>query len=86
MYQLGADAANYAMTELGFENGDANVLAINNAGYSVINGQTTDLCLDAVVEVSGCIPGKENLVNILSAPWKLLWFGFFNKNIGEAVY
>ena len=86
MYQLGADATNYAMTELGFEKGDANVLAVTNAGYPVINGQTTDLCLDAVMEISGCTPGKENLANILSAPWKPLWFGFFNKNTGEAVY
>jgi formylmethanofuran dehydrogenase subunit E-like metal-binding protein len=86
MYQLGADAANYAMAELGFEKGDVNVLALTNAGYPVIDGQTTDLCLDAVMEVSGCTPGKENLLNILSAPWKPLWIGFFNKNTGEAVY
>ena len=86
MYQLGADATDYAMTELGFEKGDANVLAITNAGYPVIDGQTTDMSLDAVTEISGCTPGKENLVNILSAPWKPLWFGFFNKNTGEAVY
>ena len=86
MYQLGTNATNYAMTELGFEKGDVNILAITNAGYPVIDGQTTDMCLDAVMEVSGCTPGKENLVNILSAPWKPLWFGFFNKNTGEAVY
>ncbi len=86
MYQLGADAANYAMDELGFEKGDLNVLAVTNAGYPVIDDQTTEMCLDAVMEVSGCTPGKENLVNILSAPWKPLWFGFFNKNTGEAVY
>ncbi len=86
MYQLGADAAEYAMAELGFEKGDVNVLALTNAGYPVIDGQTTDLCLDAVMEVSGCTPGKENLVNILTPPWKPLWFGFFNKNTGEAVY
>jgi len=86
MYQLGADAADYAMTELGFEKGDSNVLALTNAGYPVIDGQTTDMCLDAVMEVTGCSPGKENLINILSAPWKPLWFGFFNANTGEAVY
>jgi formylmethanofuran dehydrogenase subunit E-like metal-binding protein len=39
-----------------------------------------------VMEITGCTPGKENLVNILSPPWKPLWFGFFNKNTGEAVY
>lgn len=86
MYQLGANATDYAMAELGFEKGDTNVLAITNAGYPVIDGQTTDMCMDAVMEISGCTPGKENLANILSAPWKPLWFGFFNKNTGEAVY
>jgi len=86
MYQLGADAAEHAMAELGFEKGDSGVLALTNAGYPVINGQTTDLSLDAVMEATGCTPGKENLINILSAPWKPLWFGFFNSNTGEAVY
>ena len=86
MYRLGANATDYAMAELGFETGDPNVLALTNAGYPVIDGQTTDLCLDAVMEISGCSRGKENLVNIMSAPWKPLWFGFFNKNTGEAVY
>ncbi len=86
MYQLGADAANRAMTELGFEKGDLNVLALTNAGYPVIDGVTTDMCLDAVMDVSGCTPGKENLINTQSPPWKPLWFGFFNKNTGDAVY
>jgi formylmethanofuran dehydrogenase subunit E-like metal-binding protein len=86
MYKLGADATDYAMSELGFEKGDANVLAITNAGYPVIDGQTTDLCMDAVMDISGCSRGKENLVNIMSAPWKPLWFGFFNKSTGDAVY
>jgi formylmethanofuran dehydrogenase subunit E-like metal-binding protein len=86
MYQLGADAANYAMAELGFETGDADVLVLTNAGYPVIDGQTTDMCLDALVEITGCSRGKENLVNTQSPPWNPLWFGFFNKNTGEAVY
>lgn len=54
MYQLGADAANHAMDELGFEKGDVNVLTLTNAGYPVINGQTTNLCLDAIMDISGC--------------------------------
>ena len=86
MYQLGADAAEYAMAEMGFERGDAYVLALTNAGYPVINGQTTEACLDAVMDVTGCTPGKGNLLNILSPPWKPLWFGFYDKKTGEAVY
>ncbi|MDF0589760.1 FmdE family protein [Candidatus Methanocrinis natronophilus] len=86
MYQLGSDAAEYAMAEMGFERGDADVLALTNAGYAVIDGQTTEECLDAVMEATGCTPGKGNLLNILSPPWKPLWFGFYDKNTGEAVY
>ncbi len=86
MYQLGADAAEYAMAEMGFEKGDADVLALTNAGYPVINGQTTQICLDAVMEITGCTPGKGNFLNILSPPWKPLWFGFYSKKTGEAVY
>jgi len=40
-----------------------NVLALTNAGYPVIDGQTTDLCLDAVMEATGSSPGKENLID-----------------------
>ena len=86
MYQIGVDAAKYAMGEMGFERGDAHVLALTNAGYPVINGQTTEICLYAVMEVTGCNPGKGNLVNIQSHPWKPLWFGFYDKRTGEAVY
>ncbi|UEC42178.1 MAG: FmdE domain-containing protein [Methanothrix sp.] len=84
--QLGAEAAEYAMGEMGFERGDTDVLALTNAGYAVIGDQTTEECLDAVMEVTGCTPGKGNLLNILSPPWKALWFGFYDKRTGEAVY
>ena len=84
--QLGAEAAEYAMGEMGFERGDTDVLALTNAGYAVIGDQTTEECLDAVMEVTGCTPGKGNLLNILSPPWKALWFGFYDKKTGEAVY
>jgi formylmethanofuran dehydrogenase subunit E-like metal-binding protein len=39
-----------------------------------------------VIDISGCTPGKENLIDVKSPPWKPLWFSFFNKRTGKAVY
>jgi len=86
MYVLGNKAAEYAVEQLDFEKGDSDILALTNAGYVVIDGQTTGRCLDAITDVTGCSVGSENLLSIQNAPWKQLWFGFFNKETGYAVY
>ncbi|MCL6446602.1 MAG: hypothetical protein K6U04_00385 [Armatimonadetes bacterium] len=83
---LGAKAASIAMEQLSFTKGDENVLAMTNAGYAIINGQTTEKCIDGVTAVSGCTVGKGNLLLIHRSKEKPLWFAFFKKDTKELVY
>lgn len=86
MKDLGSKAANSAMTDLQFENGDANILALTNAGHAIVDGKTTQGALTGVMDESGCNVGDGNLFQVLRPYWKPLWFYFYNKGTGEAVY
>ena len=86
MKDLGSKAANEAMTELQFKKGDANVLALTNAGHAIVDGKTTQGALKGLTEESGNSVGDGNLFQVLRPYWKPLWFYFYNKETGEAVY
>lgn len=86
MKDLGSKAANVAMTELQFKKGDANVLALTNAGHAIVDGETTQGALKGVMEESGCNVGDGNLFQVLRPYWKPLWFYFYNKGTGDAVF
>ena len=86
MKDLGSQAANAAMKELAFKNGDANILALTNAGHAIVDDVTTEGALKGIMEESGCNVGDGNLFQVLRPYWKPLWFYFYNKATGEAVY
>ncbi len=86
MEELGSKAAKAAMDQLKFEKGDTNVLALTNAGYAIVDDQTTEAALKGLTEVSGNSMGDGSLFQILRPHWKPIWFYFFNKSTGEAVF
>ncbi len=86
MKDLGSKAAKEAMTELQFKKGDTNILALTNAGHAIVDGKTTQAALKGLTEESGCSVGDSNLFQVLRPYWKPLWFYFFNKETGEAVF
>jgi formylmethanofuran dehydrogenase subunit E-like metal-binding protein len=86
MKDLGSQAANAAMTQLAFKNGDANILALTNAGHAIVDGRTTEGALKGIMVESGCNVGDGNLFQVLRPYWKPLWFYFYNKATGEAVF
>ena len=86
MKDLGSKAANAAMTELGFKKGDANILALTNAGHAIVDGATTQGAIKGVMDESGCNVGEGNLFQVLRPYWKPIWFYFYNKATGEAVF
>lgn len=83
---LGGKAATLAMEKLHFAKGDANVLAMTNAGCAIISGQTTEKCIDGLAAVSGCTIGNSNLLLVQRAKNLPLWFAFYNKGTGEMLY
>ena len=86
LHLLGAKASTIAMQQLSFTKGDANVLAMTDAGYSIISGQTTEKCIDGVIAVSGCTTGGSNLLMIHRSKELPLWFAFFKKDTRDFIY
>lgn len=84
--ELGSKAAMEAMEQLKFENGDESVLALTNAGHAILDGQTTQAAIKGLMAESGNSIGDGNLFQVLRPHWKPLWFFFFNKTTGEAVF
>lgn len=64
----------------------AEVVVLTNAGYAVVNGSTTEGCLDGLSKVSGATVGKANLLEVHSSRDKALWFLFFDKKTGKSAY
>lgn len=86
MEELGTKAAKAAMEQLGVEKGDANVLILTSAGHAIVDGQTTQAAIKGLATESGNSIGDANLFQVLRPHWKPVWFYFFNKANGEAVF
>jgi len=86
MDELGQRAAWIAKDQLKFNKGDPNVLVLTNAGRAVVDGQTTERAISGVTKVSGLQNGDNTLWQVNRADWKPLWFYFYNKKSGKAVY
>ena len=86
MKDLGSRAAAVAMNQLDFEKGDENILAMTDAGYAMIGGQTTEAAVDGLSETCGCTIGKANLLMVHRSKFSPLWFFFYDKESDEAVY
>lgn len=86
MEELGSKAARIAMQELDVQKGDANLLILTDAGHAIIDGQTTQAAIKGLSAESGNSIGDGNLFQVLRAHFKPLWFYFFDKSDGEAVY
>ena len=59
---------------------------MTDAGYAIIGGKTTEKAIKGVSNVTGFSVGDENLLQILRPYWKPLWFYFYSKKTGDAVY
>lgn len=84
--ELGSRAAKAAMEQLNIEEGDSGVLILTNAGHAVVDGQTTLAAIKGITDESGNSLGDGNLFQVLRPYWKPLWFYFFNKATGDAVF
>ena len=86
MEELGSKAAKKAMQDLKMEKGDADLLILTNAGHAIVDGQTTQAALKGLSAESGNSIGDANLFQVLRPHWKPVWFYFFDKATGEAVF
>ena len=86
MEELGSKAAKKAMQDLKVEKGDADLLILTSAGHAVIDNQTTQAAIKGLMAESGNSIGDSNLFQVLRSHWKPVWFYFFDKATGEAVF
>jgi len=86
MEELGSRAAITAMEQLRFEKGDSNILALTDAGYAQIGNLTTEKTLLGITNEAGVNEGDGTLFRVLRANNRPLWFFFFSKSTGNAVY
>ncbi|GAB6906324.1 conserved exported hypothetical protein [Desulfosarcina cetonica] len=61
-------------------------VALTNAGYAEIDGQSTMGALDGLVQVLGVGRGDSSLVEVHSAADKALWFAIYQPRSGFCVY
>lgn len=86
MEELGSKAAKNAMQELKVEKGDADLLILTSAGHAKVDGQTTQAAIKSLMAESGNSIGDANLFQVLRPHWKPVWFYFFDRATGEAVF
>jgi formylmethanofuran dehydrogenase subunit E-like metal-binding protein len=86
MQELGSKAAKIAMQELKVGTGNADVLILTSAGHAIVDGQTTRAAIKGLNAESGNSIGDANLFQVLRPHYKPVWFYFFNKANGEAVF
>jgi formylmethanofuran dehydrogenase subunit E-like metal-binding protein len=84
--ELGSKAAKVAMGRLNIQKGGPNLLILTSAGYAIVNGQTTQAAINGLEDASGNSLGDANLFQVLRPYWKPVWFYFFNKATGQAVF
>ena len=84
--ELGSKAAKAAMSQLNVEKGNPNLLILTNAGYAIVDGQTTQAAIKGLTDESGNSLGDANLFQVLRPYWKPVWFYFFDKANGQAVF
>ncbi|MEA2051387.1 MAG: FmdE family protein [Euryarchaeota archaeon] len=83
---LGWRASEFAMKNMSFEKYDPNILAMTDAGYAVVDGKTTENCIDGIQAKTGCTVGKGDLLLIHRSRQRPLWFAFFDKKTGNCLY
>ena len=63
-----------------------NLIVLTNAGYSELDGVSTQDVLDGLTAVTGVSRGKNTLAEIHSAPWDPLWIAVFDRESGYCAY
>ena len=87
---IGGTAVNQSVDLLnqqaGRDSGRPEMTVLCNAGYAMIEGHTTQACLDGVRETAGVLEGKKTLLAVHSAGNTPLWFFVMDNTNGNGVY
>jgi len=75
-----------AMSEIGLQKGDRNLLVLTNAGYGQIGAQSTEAFIDIAQQVTGCSMGSRSLLTLHTSLQEPLWCSIYRKDTGKMVF
>ena len=87
MHMIGFKACKVGMGLLRLKKNDPNLMVFTNAGYvASIDGESTEQCIDAIMDESGCTIGKDNLLMLRTGMHSRVWFAFLNRDSMDCVF
>ena len=87
MNMLGFKACKVGMGLQEFGKNNPDMMVFTNAGYvASINGKSTEQCVDAIMDESGCTIGKNNLVMPRTSVNSRVWFAFLNTSNMDCIF
>jgi len=75
-----------AMSEIGLQKGDRNLLVLTNAGYGQIGAQSTEAFIDMAQQATGCSIGSRSLLILHTSIMEPLCYSIFRKDTGKIVF
>ena len=75
-----------AMNALGVARGSPGLCVLTDAGYAMVEGNTTECCIGTIERVTGCAISDGNLLPVHRSVDKPLWFAIFDNETKDCVY
>ncbi|MHC1574683.1 MAG: FmdE family protein [Candidatus Methanogasteraceae archaeon] len=75
-----------AMATLGVSRDSPGLCVLTDAGYAMVDGNTTECCIGTIERDTGCSIGDGNLLAIHRSVDKALWFAIFDNETKDCVY
>ncbi|HVP77794.1 MAG TPA: FmdE family protein [Thermodesulfobacteriota bacterium] len=83
---MAREAMGRALSEIGLQKGDENLLVLTNAGYGQIGSQTSEAFLDIARETTGCSVGTRSLLAVHKSVNDPLWCSIFRKDTRKLIF
>ncbi|HUL29662.1 MAG TPA: hypothetical protein VLZ03_04330, partial [Thermodesulfobacteriota bacterium] len=83
---MAREAMGKALSDIGLQKGDENLLVLTNAGYGQIGPQTTEAFLDIARETTGCSVGTRSLLAVHKSVNDPLWCSIFRKDTRKLIF
>jgi formylmethanofuran dehydrogenase subunit E-like metal-binding protein len=83
---MAREAMGKALSEIGLQRGDENLLVLTNAGYGQIGSQTSEAFLDIARETTGCSVGTRSLLAVHKSVNDPLWCSIFRKDTWKLIF
>ncbi|HIE31043.1 MAG TPA: hypothetical protein EYP67_01500, partial [Methanosarcinales archaeon] len=81
-----SDALQDAMSTLGVTRETPGLCVLTDAGYAIVDGNTTECCIRTIERITGCSISDGSLLPVHRSVDKPLWFVIFDNETKDCVY